>query len=97
VNSGTVEIVSTCIGSCVVIGTAIISYVSRRLSAQDKAMAANTTALAVIVAEFQPLRTTVDNMQTRVNTLSEATAVLAATLERHEDWHSRHDRNPNMT
>jgi prefoldin subunit 5 len=52
-------------------------------------MAANTTALAVIVAQFQPVTTQVEHLQSRVNTLSEATSVLAATLERHEDWHSR--------
>lgn len=67
---------------------------------RDRAMAAQSRALAVVVEAIKPIREWQDKADTRlmahdtrIATLSESTAVLAATLESHLNWHDAQTRH----
>lgn len=66
---------------------------------RDKAMAEQSKALAVLIESVRPLREWATRADTRfmhneqrIGTLSETTAVLAASLDQHQNWHERQTR-----
>lgn len=62
---------------------------------RDSDLARQSEALAILIAAQAPLHTRLDRVERRQQTLSEATAVLTATLEAHQAWHERVDRHHN--
>lgn len=76
-----------------------IAMLWRKVSAEndrrDTDLARQSEALAILIAAQAPLHTRIDHLERRQQTLSEATAVLTATLEAHQAWHERVDRHHN--
>ena len=65
-----------------------------QLDTQATALATQSQALGILVANQPGVLVRIDRIEQRQNTLSETTASLATIIERHESWHERNDPHP---
>lgn len=72
---------------------ALRTHFDERIDTIERAVQTLTTAQAVIVPQFQTFGTDMDHITTRQQTLSESTAVLAATVEQHQRWIEERNRD----
>lgn len=79
-----------------IIAAAVAWLVARLIGKVDRvqaAMVAQTQALAVLVEQVGPMKSALATNVSKVSALERATAVLEATLQRHEAWaQTEHER-----
>lgn len=65
--------------------------IERTLQEQNTAMTVQSQGLAVVVSQMTPMTQRLERLEVGQSELMKSTAVLSNVVERHEQWHERHD------